>query len=87
MTDHTKTDEKEAEAKRRASTPMLDRLERLASAASAGARAKQWRARQNGLQDQREASEVRNLNHDAEAKAQAEKAMRQMIAKSPGKRR
>jgi hypothetical protein len=87
MTDHPKTDEEQAEANRRASTPMLDRLEKLASAASAGAQAKQWRARQNGLQDQGRASEVRNLNHDAEAKAQAEEAMRQMMAKSSGKRR
>jgi hypothetical protein len=46
-----------------------------------------WRARQDGLQDQREASEVPNLNHDAEAKAQAEEAMRQMMAKASGKRR
>jgi len=82
-----KTDEEKAEAKGQASTPMLDRLERLASAASAGTQAKQWRARKNGLQDQGEASEVRNLNHDAEAKAQAEEAMRQMMAKTPGKRR
>jgi hypothetical protein len=87
MTNNPKTDEEQAEAKRQASTPILDRLERLASAASAGAQAKQWRARQNGLQDQGEASQVRNLNHDAEAKAQAEEAMRQMMAKAPGKRR
>jgi hypothetical protein len=87
MTDRPKSDEEQAEAKEQASTPMLDRLERLASAASAGAQAKQWRARQNGLQDQGEASEVRNLNHDAEAKAQAEEAMRHMMAKAPGKRR
>ena len=87
MTDRPKTDEEQAEAKGQASSPMLDRLERLASAASAGAQAKHWRARQNGLQDQGEASEVRNLNHDAEARAQAEAAMQQMRAKTPGERR
>ena len=87
MTDQPKTDEEQAEARGQASTPMLDRLERLASAASAGAQAKQWRARQNGLQDQGEPSQVRNLNHDAAAKAQAEEAMRQMMAKTPRKRR
>jgi hypothetical protein len=87
MTDQPKMNGEQAEAKGQARTPMLDRLERLASAASAGAQAKQWRARQNGLQDQGEASEVRSLNHDAEAKAQAEEAMRQMMAKTPGKRR
>jgi hypothetical protein len=69
------------------STHQLDRLEKLANAAAATAQAKQWRARQNGLRDQGEPSEVRNLNHDAEAKAQAEAAMQQMIAKSNGKRR
>jgi hypothetical protein len=87
MIERPKTDEEQAEAKGQASTPMIDRLERLASAASAGAQAKQWQARQNGLQDQGEVSEVRNLNHDAEAKAQAEEVMRQMMAKAPGKRR
>lgn len=87
MTNNPKTFEEQAEAKGQASTPILARLERLASAASAGAQAKQWRAPQNGLQDQGEASQVRNLNHDAEAKAQAEEAMRQMMAKAPGKRR
>ncbi|WP_201863989.1 hypothetical protein [Microvirga soli] len=87
MANNPKTDEEQAEAKGQASTPMLDRLERLASAASAGSQAKQWRARQNGLQDQGEASQVRNLNHDTEAKDQAEEAMRQMMAKAAGKRR
>jgi hypothetical protein len=87
MKDYPKTDEEQAEAKGQASTPMLGRLERLASAASVGAQVNQWRARQNGLQDQGEASEVRNLNHDAEAKAQGEEAMRQMMAKAPGQRR
>jgi hypothetical protein len=42
---------------------------------------------QSSLQDQAEASEVRNLNHDAEARAQAEAAMQQMMAKLKGTRR
>jgi hypothetical protein len=70
-----------------ATTPQLDRLEKLASAATTAAQARQWRARKNGLQDQEEASEVRNLNHDAEARAQAEAAMQQMMAKPQRKRR
>ena len=57
-----------------------DRLERLANAATQAAQAKQWQARKNGLTDQGEASEVRNLTHDADAKAQAEAAMQQMMA-------
>ena len=65
----------------------LDRLEKLASAAATAAQARQWRARKNGLQEQSEASEVRSLNHDAEARAQAEAAMQQMMARSKGKRR
>jgi hypothetical protein len=82
-----KQGEEQTENKTQASTPNLDRLERLAQAAATSAQAKQWRARQNGLQDQAEASEVRNLNHDAEARAQAEAAMQQMMAKSKGTRR
>jgi hypothetical protein len=39
------------------------------------------------MRDQQDPSEVRNLNHDAEARAQAEAAMQQMMAKSTGKRR
>ena len=69
------------------STPQLDRLEKLANAAASTVQAKQWRARQNGLQDLGEPSEVRNLNHDAEAKAQAEAAMQQMMAKPKRKGR
>ena len=69
------------------STPQLDRLERLANAAATAAQAKQWRARKQGLHQQEEASEVRNLNHDDEARARAEEAMRQMMAKPQGKRR
>jgi len=70
-----------------ASTPHLDRLEKLANAAAAAAQAKQWRARKNGMHQQEEPSEVRNLSHNAEARARAEEAMRQMMAKPPGKRR
>ena len=67
------------------STPHLDRLEKLANAAATAAQAKQWRARKNGLHQQDEPSEVRNLSHNEEARAQAEEAMRQMMAKPPGK--
>ena len=77
----------ETEKTVQASTPQLDRLEKLASAAATAAQARQWRARKNGLQEQSEASEVRSLNHDAEARAQAEAAMQQMMARSKGKRR
>ena len=69
------------------STPQLDRLEKLANTAATAAQARQWRARQNGLREQEETSEVRNLNHDAEARAQAEAAMQRMIANPKGKRR
>ena len=79
-------EDEQTETKGQVSTPGLDHLEKLASAAAA-AQAKQWRARQNGLQDQGEPSEVRNLNHDAEARAQAEAAMQQMMAKGKGNRR
>jgi len=80
-------DEEQTEQTAQASTPQLDRLEKLAKAAATSAQAKQWRARQNGLRDQDEASEVRNLNHDAEARAQAEAAMQRMMAKPQSKRR
>jgi hypothetical protein len=69
------------------STPHLDRLEKLANAAATAVQAKQWRARKNGLHQQDEPSEVRNLSHNAEARARAEEAMRQMMAKPAGKRR
>ena len=62
-----KQDEEQAEGKPQVNT---SRLERLASAASAAAQAKQWQARKNGMTDQGEPSEVRNLTHDADAKAQ-----------------
>jgi hypothetical protein len=70
-----------------ASTPHLDRLEKLANAAATAAQAKQWRARKNGLHQQDEPSEVRNLSHNAEARARAEEVMRQMMAKPANKRR
>jgi hypothetical protein len=78
--------EEQAENRGQVSAPQLDKLERLANAAATAAQAKQWRARKNGLQDQDEPSEVRNLTHDAEARAQAEAAMQKMMAKSAGKR-
>jgi len=69
------------------STPQLDRLEKLANAAATAAQAKQWRARKNGINQEEEASEVRNLSNNAEARARAEEAMRQMMAKPQTKRR
>ncbi len=82
-----KPDDEQTEDQVQASTPALDQLERLANVAATAAQAKQWRARKNGLQEQEEPAEVRNLNHDAEARAQAEAAMQQMMARSNGKRR
>ncbi len=76
-------DGEQTEDRAQASTPQLDRLERLAKAAETSAQAKQWRARKSGLQDQEEPSEVRNLTHDAEARAQAEAAMQLMAAAKP----
>jgi hypothetical protein len=85
MAEPKQEEQTEDKAQAQASTPQLDRLESLAKAAATAAQAKQWRARKNGLQDQEEPSEVRSLNHDAEARAQAEAAMQQMMAK-PQKR-
>ena len=79
-------DEEQAEDKGQASTPQLDRLEKLANAAAKSAQAKRWQARKNGMDEEVEQSEVRNLSHDAEARAQAEAAMRQMMANPKGKR-
>ena len=87
MAKRPEQEDEKAEPKGQASTPGLDRLERLANAAATAAQEKQWRARKNGLQHQEEPSEVRNLSHDADAKAKAEEAMRQMMAKPQGKRR
>ncbi len=82
-----KKGDEQTEDKVQDSTPQLDRLEKLANTAATAAQARQWRARQNGLREQEEASEVRNLNHDAEARAQAEAAMQRMMANPKGKRR
>ncbi len=79
-------DDEQSENEVQASTPELDRLESLAKAAATSAQAKRWKVRKEGLQDQGEPSEVRSLNHDAEARAQAEAAMQQMMATSPGKK-
>jgi hypothetical protein len=76
-------DDERSEDQVPASTPQLDRLESLAKAATANVQSKQWRARKNGLQEQEEPSEVRNLTHNAEARAQAEAAMRLMGAAKP----
>ncbi len=76
-------DDERSEDQVQASTPQLDHLESLAKAAATAAQAKKWRARKNGLQDQDEPSEVRNLTHDTEARAQAEAAMRLMAAAKP----
>jgi hypothetical protein len=87
MTKRPEQEDERPESDRQTSTPQLDRLEKLANAAATAAQAKQWRARKQGLHQQEEPSEVRNLNHDNEAKARAEEAMRQMIAKPQSKRR
>ena len=63
------------------------KLERLANVATQAAQAKQWQARKNGLANQEPPSEVRDLSQNAEARAQAEAAMKEMLAKPGGKRR
>jgi hypothetical protein len=80
-------EDEQPETNGKASTPQLDRLEKLANAAATAAQAKQWRARKNGLDQHEESSEVRNLSNDAEARARAEETMRQMMVKPQGKRR
>jgi hypothetical protein len=87
MAKRPEQEEEQPEVNGPASTPHLDRLEKLANAAATAAQAKQWRARKNGLQQQDEPSEVRNLSQNAEARARAEEAMRQMLAKPQSKRR
>jgi hypothetical protein len=87
MAKRLKQEDEQPETEGKTSTPQLDRLERLANAAATAAQAKQWRARKNGLQQQDEPSEVRNLSHNAEARARAEEAMRQMLTKPQSKRR
>jgi hypothetical protein len=86
MAKRPEQEHEQPEANGAASTPHLDRLEKLANVAATAAQAKQLRARKNGLQ-QDEPSEVRNLSHNAEARARAEEAMRQMLAKPQSKRR
>ncbi len=85
MAKRPEQEDEQPEVNGSASTPHLDRLEKLANATAA--QAKQWRARKNGLQQQDEPSEVRNLSQNAEARARAEEAMRQMMAKPQSKRR
>ena len=87
MAKRPEQEDEQPETNGKASTPQLDRLEKLANAAASAAQAKQWRARKNGISQQEEPSEVRDLSHDAEAKARVEEAMRQMMAKPQGKRR
>jgi hypothetical protein len=87
MAKRAEQEDEQPETNGKASTPQLDRLERLAHAAATAAQAKQWRARKNGLPQQGEFSEVRDLSHDDKARAQAEEAMRQMMAKPQSKRR
>jgi hypothetical protein len=87
MAKHPEQEDERAETDGKASTPQLDRLERLANVAATAAQAKQWRARQNGLHQREEPSEVRNLSQNDEARARAEEAMRQIMAKPQSKRR
>ena len=87
MASEPQDEEGQADAEPQVSTPRLDRLEKLAKTAETAAQSRQWRARQNGLRDQDEPSEVRNLNDDAEARAQAEAAMQRLMANPKGKRR
>jgi hypothetical protein len=81
MTKQRKQDDEQTDAKAKVSTSQLDRLEKIANAASATAQARQWSARKNGLQAKPEPSEVRDLSDNADAKAQAEEAMKRMMAK------
>ncbi len=87
MAKRQEQEDERAETDEKASTPQLDRLERLANAAATAAQAKQWQARKNGLHQQEEPSEVRNLSQNNEARARAEEAMRQIMAKPHSKRR
>jgi hypothetical protein len=87
MTERPDREDDQPKTNDKTSTPQLDRLERLANAAATAAQAKQWRARKNGIDQEEEPSEVRNLSNNAEARARAEEAMRQMMAKPQSKRR
>ena len=87
MTERSEREDDQPETKANPSTPQLDRLEKLANAAATAAQATQWRSRKNGIDQQEESSEVRNLSNNEEARGRAEEAMRQMMAKPQGKRR
>jgi hypothetical protein len=87
MAKRPEQEDEQPESNDKASTPQLDRLRRLANAAATAAQAKQWQARKNGLHQQEEPSEVRDLSQNDEARARAEEAMRQMMAKPHSKRR
>ena len=87
MTIPAKQDDEQTKETAQASTSKYDRLEKLATAAAQADQARRWRARKNGMANAGEPSEVRSLNDDADAKAQAEAAMQQMMAKSGGKQR
>jgi hypothetical protein len=87
MATRPEDENEQPETKGQDSTPQLDRLEKLVSAAATAAQAKQWRARKNGIDQEEEPSEVRDLSNNAEARARAEEAMRQMMAKPQNKRR
>jgi hypothetical protein len=67
--------------------PQRARVETRARAAATAAQATQGGARNNGIDQQEEPSEVRNLSDDEEARARAEEAMRQMMARPQSKRR
>jgi hypothetical protein len=87
MSEQPEENKDQTEGEGQASTPQLDRLQKLANAAAARDQARQWKARQLGLGNRGEASEVRSLNHDADAKAQAEAAMQRMMEQKPAKKR
>jgi hypothetical protein len=87
MAKPSETNSKQTEEAPQEGSTKYDRLERLANAATQAAEARQWQARKNGMANQGEPAEVRDLSQDAEAKAQAEAAMQAMMAKSGGKPR
>ena len=87
MATRPKQGEEQTETSDQVSAPHLDRLEKLAKAAETSAQDRQWRARKSGLRNQEEEpSEVRNLTHNEEARAQAEAAMQKMMAKPSAKK-
>jgi len=86
MTDHSR-DGDEAKTNLAGSTPQLDRLEKLANAAATASQERRWRARKNGMQLEEQSSEVRDLSQDADARAQAEEALKRMMAKPQSSRR